>query len=183
MNRCTPSFFRIPPGKQRLQGLGEVVPDPADDHVFQLRRRLELHRHGEEHVQGDEDLRIGVVELIGQLALRVEGVVHDHGPADPEGRIFGDHDLGNIGQQHGDLVPFGHTQGRERPGEAVDQGVQFAISDFRPHKDQCVTIRKTPGSLCQNFRHDRLIKRHFSRHSGGITLVPNSLETHVKSSF
>ena len=165
-------------GEELFDRERQVVVDVTGDDGADLGLPPNLLNPGQEQVQGHQDLGVLVVELVGQFAFGVQRIVHGrHGP-EAEGRVVGDHHLGDVRQQHGDLVALFHPEGRKRPGASIDQGVQFPVGDALAHENQGVDLRIARGvsrkCLCQGYLFDI----DLGRDPGLVRLVPNPLETH-----
>ena len=84
-------------GEELLLGEGEVGVDLAADDLLHLGLGHDLLDARDEEGKGDGYLGVGVVELVLQLPLGVEGVVQHHHRADAEGGHVGDDHLGDVG--------------------------------------------------------------------------------------
>ena len=94
---------------------------------------LEFQGPGEEKIQGHQHFGVGVIELVFQLPLGVKWIVHDRHRPDPESGIIGDHNLGDVGKEHGHLVTLFHSQIQKGSGKTVHKGFQFPKRDFLAH--------------------------------------------------
>jgi hypothetical protein len=74
------------------------------DNLFDLRFRAKIDHPVAKQIQGDQHFRSGVVELVLQFTVRIQGVVHDGDGADAHGGIIGRHARDHIGQQDGHTV-------------------------------------------------------------------------------
>ena len=164
------AFLHI--GKELLLGKWEVVADVAGDDGLDLRFRLDLERPGKEQIQCDQHRGVRVVELMRQLPLGVEGIVHgSDGPGTVNGMV-GDDSLGDVGQKHPHLVALLDPDIDQGSRESVYQSFQLTVGDLLPHVDTGHAVWILRSGLAEPFRHSdpfHLKIRGYARH---IRFVP-----------
>ena len=113
-------------------GLGSLAPTPSPsldhDHVLDLGVADDLGERRRGAAEDDDDFRAGIVELMLELAWRIERVdVHLHGPGadDPQ---HGEREGREIRQHHRDAVALPDAElplqiGGDRAGEPIGIGV------------------------------------------------------------
>jgi len=99
-----PVHLPLHEGVKLLFREGKIIVDVAGDNRLDLRCGLDLQRPGQQKVERHEEARIGVVELVFQLPLRVEGVVHHGDRAQPVAGVVGNDELGEV--RHRDPFRF-----------------------------------------------------------------------------
>ena len=70
-------------------------------------------------IQRDQDLRAGVVELMLQFRVRIEGVVHDRDAADFQDREIGRHAGDHVGQKQRYGIPLFDPESGQAGGKTV----------------------------------------------------------------
>ena len=175
--------FLFHEGVELLFGEREAVVDVAGDNGLDLRLHPQLQGPGQQEIQTDQPAGIGIVELVGQLAFLVEGIVHHRDGAQMVGGKVGDDELREVGQQHGHLVPGTDPQLLQRAGEAVDQFFQLPIGDPPAHEIKGRPVGVALGAPVEDLRHGDLFRDDFRGNPGGVRPVPDPVECHDSPPF
>ncbi len=135
---------------------GIAVGQAGDDDVLHRRLGQGLLGHGEEHVQPDVGLHLGVDTLEDQLPLgqeRADG--HEHRPRLQQ-PVVGDGELGAVGQVYAHLVPLLHPHVGQGGGEAVGELVQLRVGHLHAPEDDGVAPRPLQGRRAQHLEYGDL---------------------------
>ena len=135
------------------------VAHAGDDHVLDLRLGQGLLQDGGEILEHDDGQRAGILQLMLELARRVERVDVDGDEARANDGGERDRILQHVRQHDGDAVAlleaFGLQPGREEPRHAVD----VAEGDGLVHADIGLVVRVLLVALLEQ-RRERLVAAH-----------------------
>ena len=173
-------------GRHHLLHLAhDVVDDRALDQAQHVAHRGEQHllgRHGIDHLrqrggevlQDHDRLGAGVLELVLELARRVQRVDVDHHVAGPQDRRHRHRVLRHVGQHHRDAVALVQAQrlqvGRQRARRVVDLAERHRLA----HED----VGRQRAVLDEALLHQRDQRRvqrdvDLCRHARGVLLQPD----------
>jgi len=116
-------------GVEGVEREGEAVGDGGYDGALDGRLREEVFDLGPEEVEGDEEFRTAVVELVHDLGFHIERIGHDQGGARAQGGPVGHDRLRQIRKHDGDAVAPVHAQVVQAGGDSARAGGQIAIGD------------------------------------------------------
>ncbi len=151
--------FLQPAAEHPFQGR-KIVADAGIDDLPDLGLGTEGNHPGRQYIQGDQDLGTGIVELMVEFRIGIEGVVHDGDGADLQDGEVGRHAGNDVGQQQGDGVPLLDPESCQTGGEPIHHILQPPETDRRSLKNQGRPIRKLFGRTIKNFRHTEIFIGH-----------------------
>jgi len=134
-----------------------------------------LQRVGEV-LDDDDGLGAGVLELVLQLARRVQRVDVDHHQAGAQDGGHGHRVLRHVGHHDGDAVALGQAQALQVGGEGVAQGIGLAIADFLAHEAVGRAVRVLAEALFHQLDERGVLRRvDVGRHAGRIGTEPGTV--------
>ena len=115
-------------GDRRLDGLG---PPPQDNAVQARQVAFDLIHKGRKVFVGDEQRRFRIVEEVGHLPGRIQGVYgHDNAPCLDDGEE-GEERLAAVRMENSHMVPGTDAETFETIGDPVRDGIKFPVR-YRP---------------------------------------------------
>jgi len=146
-------LFLADEGEEKALREGEIIPDGGVDDLFDLRLRPQIDHTVPEEIEGDEDLRARVVELVLQLPVGVQGVVHDGDGPDAEHGKIGRHAGDEVGKKDRHGVPLLHPEIGKARGEAVHRVLQLPVGHGVALEDQGGSVRELLRRPVQDVGH------------------------------
>ena len=138
---------------------------------------LSLSARGEEG-QCHQHCGVRIIELVCQLALNIERVVHGgHSPDAVDGMIGNDY-LRDIGQEHRYLVALLHPEIDKRPRKAVDETFILSVGDLLSHVDKGHAVRIPCSDLVEPLGHGDLFRLELLGHTRCIRFMPQTFHGH-----
>ena len=136
---------------QRALEQAQLVAHGAQHHVLDRRVRDALLQRGGEVLDDDDGLGAGVLELVLQLARRVQRVDVDHHQAGAQDAGHGHRVLRHVGHHDGDAVALGQAQALQIGGEGAAQAVGLGVGDVLAHE----AVGRAAGVLLEALFHQR----------------------------
>ncbi len=158
---------------QRLRK-AEHVSHRREHDLLGRHRRDHLLQHAREVLEDDDRLGARVLQLVLELARRVERVdVDDHQPG-AQDRGDRDRVLRHVRHHHRDAVALGESLGLQPAGERRRRAIDLAKGDRAPHE----LVRDAIGVAAEALVEQRdqrgvLVHVDLGRDAGGILLQPD----------
>ena len=130
LRRPDPGGIFFKSGNQRKkQALDrwEIIPQRGVDDVLDAGFFPERDHSVCKQVHGDQHTGAGIIELVFQLMVRIQGVVHDRDAADLQNGIITDNAWDNIGKKDGDPVALPDPERSQGACDPVNRGLQVRI--------------------------------------------------------
>ena len=159
----------------------EVVADAGPHDLFDLCPGPQIDHPVGQGVQADQDLCPGIVELVLQFDIGIEGVVHHGDAPDPKDGVIGRHAGNAVGQQERDGVPLLDAEIGQAGGEAVHHVLQGAEGDGRPLEDQGRVVRKLLRRPVQDRGQADVLILNELRHPFLVRLQPRFVQINALS--
>ena len=160
---------------QRL-GEAEHVAHRREHDLLRRHRRHHLLQHAGEVLEDDDRLRARVLQLMLELARRVERIDVDHDQPGAQDRRDRDRILRHVGHHHRDPVAAREALALQPAGERRRRLVDLSKADRGAHELVRRAIGKAAKALVEQ-RHQRRILVHvdLGRNAGRILLQPDLL--------
>ncbi len=146
------TFFLAHQREKEIFGKGEIVTDTGIDNLFDLGFWPKIDHPVAEQIQGDQHFGSGIIELMLQLPVGIQRVVHHGYSADAQDGIVGGHTRDYIGQQDRHTVSLFYPEVGQASGKSIRHFVQFAKADLITLKCQGHFIRERLGRPLQELR-------------------------------
>ena len=160
-----------PPSQDPFDG-GQIIADAGVDDLLDLRLGPERDHALDEQVHGDQGLGAGIIELVLQLRIRIERVVHHNDPPDFQDREVGG-DAGNdVGQQDRHGIPFFDPEIGQTGSETIRHLLELTEGDGRPLEKESRLVGKLFRRPVQHIRHADLFILDKFRNALFIGLQP-----------
>ncbi len=155
---------------------GQVVADGGVDDLLDLGLRPQVDHAVAQQVERDEDLGARVVELVLQLAIRVQRVVEHRDRPDAKRRVVGDHLRDHVGKKDRHGVALLDPEIGQARGKAVHHVLHLAVRDRVALEDQGGHFRVLSRRPVQDVGHGDLFIVDRGRHPRLVGLEPGLLE-------
>lgn len=130
-------------GRKRLepaQRKAQSVPNPGHITDIQIKPIQQRSQLGPKDIQRNEMFYPGIMNLMRQLGLHVQGIGHDRDGSRLDHAPEGDERLRQVGQHYGYPIPFSHTASAQCGSQPFSLNLQFQITDPRILKKNGVTL-------------------------------------------
>ena len=160
----------------------EQVAHRGDDDVLHARVLDDLLERGGEVLQDDDRLGARVVELMLELARRIERIDVHHRHAGAQHAGGRDRVLQHVRHHDGDAVAELQARALQVGGEVARHGVEVAIGDRLVHADEGVAVAELREALLQQHDQRGILRRvDLGRHPRRIALQPDAIHCGLPS--
>ncbi|OPY93201.1 MAG: hypothetical protein A4E73_00360 [Syntrophaceae bacterium PtaU1.Bin231] len=123
-------------GKEQALGEGQVIADGGVDDLLDLGLGPEVDHPVAEQIERDEHLGAGIVELVLEFGIGIQGVVHHGDGAELEDGEVGGDAGDQVRQQDGDGVALPDAEPAEAGGKAVHHVLELGVIDLKSLEDE-----------------------------------------------
>jgi hypothetical protein len=161
--------------RQEVEREIQVFRDRRDDVVPDWQRMADgLDASLEQEVGGHRQCAAGIIPLVLDLSCDVQGVRHHGVTAYGQGRVIGDHRLGQIRQMDRHVRALSDAKSRDRRGKPVYLFLELAEGQTGVHETQGDRIAVLESRPLQEPGDDEILEVDARRNALVIELMPDA---------